>query len=60
MNAAPFVPAAARDAMLGALGIAALYTLSDLRAPARAGGYRSPIMAAYVRSMGGDSDGLDL
>ena len=45
MNAAPFVPAAARDAMLGALGIAALYTLSDLRAPARAGGYRSPIMS---------------
>ena len=44
MNAVPIVPCPARDAMLGALGIAALYTVSDLHAPARAGGYRSPTM----------------
>ncbi len=45
MNAAPIVAVPARDAMLGALGIAALYTLSDLRAPARADGHRSPAMS---------------
>lgn len=41
MNAAPIMPGPARDAMLGAAGIAAFYTLSDLRVPARAGVHRS-------------------
>ena len=43
MNAAPTTGDPARAAMLGALGIAALYTLPDLRAP-RAGSQRSPAM----------------
>jgi hypothetical protein len=48
MNAAPIVSGPARDAMLGALGIAAFYTLSDLRAPARAGIHRSPAVSPHA------------
>ena len=45
MSAATIVPGRTRDAMLGALGIAAFYTLSDLRASPCAGIRRSPLMS---------------
>lgn len=48
MNATPIPSGPARDAMLGALGIAAFYTLPDLRAPARAGVHRSTAVSSHA------------